>query len=434
MERCHFPLRGLSVFSPLNSRVFLALLFALATLFAQCAAGSETPAFTLQGFGTLGLTRTSSNDVAFVRDLSQPKGAGTDWSSKVDSVLGVQANWMIAPEWSAVVQAMSRYRYDGSFVPQLTWAYLRYDPTPAVSLRAGRLGMEFLMLADSRWVGYSVLPVRPPGDYFWYLPFYEILGGDATFSQSLGEGMLKSKVFYGSAQDKLPLAGTQWNVDGSPMLGGYLEYQHGPWVIRGSYANIRFSRDLPLAQMANVAGAQMLNAAGSPVAAAGSDMPVSPTDAFFPLSASDAAFLSTQHKRTHYYSLGLIYDEGPWLAQLMWNHVKQQNDAMESSNGGYVLLGHRFGAVTPFIGHSRVHSSPGAQSPSLLVATMVADSHSDQQTNFVGGRWDVARNVALKAQWDAIRSGPGSIYPYRQETDRWSGKLDVFSLTLDFIF
>ena len=70
------------------------------------------------------------------------------------------------------------------------------------------------------------------------------------------------------------------------------------------------------------------------------------------------------------------------------------------------------------------------------VATYVMqDSHSDQKTTFAGLRWDVARNVALKAQWDAIRGESTSIFPYRKDNRAaWDGSMDVFSLALDFVF
>jgi len=74
---------------------------------------------TVHGFGTLGVARTTSEDVEFVRDISQPRGARTQWDGRVDSVLGLQANWRIIPELEAVVQAVSRYRYDRTFMPDI---------------------------------------------------------------------------------------------------------------------------------------------------------------------------------------------------------------------------------------------------------------------------------------------------------------------------
>lgn len=51
----------------------------------------------------------------------------------------------------------------------------------------------------------------------------------------------------------------------------------------------------------------------------------------------------------------------------------------------------------------------------------------------IGARWDLVHNMALKAQWDAIRGEPTSIFPYRQE-GRMVRKDGCFSLTMDFVF
>src|SRR6185369_16058780 len=199
------------------------LLAVLGLMFSPLAMAEAEPAFTVHGFGTLGAARTTSENVEFVRDISQPRGARTKWDGRTDSVLGLQANWRIAPELEAVVQGVSRYRYDRTFTPEIACAYLKYDPTPALSLRGGRLGTEFFMLADSRLVGYSYLTVRPPGDFFWYLPFYSIDGADALLTVSLGESVLRGKVFYGISDGSIPLADRQWKIDGSPLMGAYLE-------------------------------------------------------------------------------------------------------------------------------------------------------------------------------------------------------------------
>jgi hypothetical protein len=374
------------------------------------AIAESDSAFSLQGFGTLGLARTSTNDVEFVRDLSQSRGVRKEWSALIDSVLGLQAAWRVSPQLETVVQATSRYRYDKTFTPDIAWAYLKYDPIPNLSLRAGRLGTEFFMAADSRWVGYSFLTVRPPGDYFWYLPFYSIHGADAAIAVPIGENVVRAKVFYGHADGRVPLANEQWDIAGSPMLGGYLEYQHGPWQVRASYANIAFKNDLPLAPvLRQVTGAS--------------------------LSPQDAAFLATRDTRTHYYSLGLVYDQGPWQGQLMLNHIEQGSKALESSDGGYALVGYRVGEVTPFLGYSWVLSKSHGIAPSTVAAYVMQDSRADQQTTFVGMRWDVVRNVAVKAQWDGIRGEASSLFPYRQDNRaRWDGEMNVFSVTLDFVF
>lgn len=179
------------------------------------------------------------------------------------------------------------------------------------------------MMADSRWVGYSFLTVRPPGDYFWYLPFYSIHGVDAAYTLPIGENLLRLKAFYGNSDGKIPLADRQWDIKGSPMVGGFLEYQVSSWLIRASYANITFKHDLPIGGL---------------------------------VPAASAEYLSTKNKRTDYYSLGAVYDQGPWQLQLMLNHIEQGNNALESSDGGYVLAGYRIREVTPYLGYSWVRS------------------------------------------------------------------------------
>lgn len=365
--------------------------------------------FTVRGFGTLGAVRTTTDDVEFVRDLSQARGATDEWTAKTDSVLGLQADWQATPQWLVAVQAISRYDQHRSFKPQLAWAFVKYDPTPNLSLRAGRLGTEFFMMADSRWVGYSFLTVRPPGDYFWYLPFYSIHGGDVALTLPLGEGIVRGKAFYGLSRGSIPLGDEQWNIRNSPMAGGYLEYQSGHWQVRGSYANIRFEHDLPVATVMAKKG--------------------------LTLSAADADYLRARGTRTHYYSFGVVYDRGPVQAQLMLNHIEQGSHALESSDAAYFLFGYRLADWTPYLGYSTVRSHRRGRSASAVVNYVMEDSHSDQDTVFAGVRWDFARNVALKAQWDGVRGSAASLFPYRRD-DRanWDGRMSVFSMSLDFVF
>ena len=380
------------------------------------ALADADPAFSVRGFGTLGAVRTDTDSVEFVRDLSQARGATEPWTAKTDSVLGLQANWQISPQWQAVAQGMSRYAHDRSFRPEIAWAFVRYEPTPNLSLRAGRLGTEFFMRADSRWVGYSFLTVRPPGDFFWYLPFYSIHGADAALTIPAGEGVVRGKVFYGLSRGQIPLADTQWEIKHSPMQGGYLEYQLGAWQLRASYANIRFKHDLPIVSVIK-------------------------QEMGYDLTAQQQSWLAAKDTRTHYTSLGLIYDQGPWQVQLMLNDIQQGTRALENSAAGFALLGYRIQQVTPYLGYSWIHSKARRKpvtddrTADAVTAYVMEDSHSAQHTSFIGLRWDLARNLALKAQWDMIRGNSRSLFPYRQENRAsWDGRMDVFSMSLDFVF
>lgn len=372
---------------------------------------AEDPAFSIQGFATLGATRSDSRELEFVRDLSQPRGARREWTPSVDSVAGVQADWRLTPALTATVQAVSRYRHDRSYAPELAWAFLRYEPTPELSWRAGRLGTDFFMLADSRLIGYSYLTVRPVGDFFWHLPFSSIDGVDLLASRVFGDGVLRGKLFYGAPSAHLPLAQEQWKIDDSPMAGGYLDWQQGSWQWRAGYAALRFRHDLPLAGTL----ARLLPE---------------------PWLTESLAHLKTAGRRSDYYSLGAVYDDGPWQVQLMVNRIEQQSAAFESSHAASLLLGRRFGAFTPYLGYSLARSAPKRERLNPVVDRIMADSHVQQSTSTAGVRWDVARHTALKFQWDGIRAASTSLFPFRDDPagGRWSGRMNVYSLTLDYVF
>jgi hypothetical protein len=362
----------------------------------------------LHGFGTLGVARSTDDEVQLVRDLSQPAGLTTHWSAKIDSVLGVQADYRFNDEFEGILQAISRYRYDGSYKPEISWAFLRYDPRPDVTLRAGRLGTEFFMTADSRLVGYANLTVRPSPDYFGPLIFSYFDGADVSVARPFGDGLLRGKMFAGWSPEKTLLADDiPWDLTGSLLAGGHLEYVSGPWQIRLSHTQVRFDKEIPINQLVH-----------------------------FDITAA-VPEVSIAGKWTRYDALGVVYDRGPFQAQVMLNQIDQGNSLFEDSRAGYTILSYRVGNVTPFLGYSRVESRPvqfpSTAGPYAVAADLAAASHSDQHTWTLGARWDVRPNMDLKAQADWIRGSSSSVLPFRGSTP-WNGHMTVYSLALDFVF
>ncbi len=368
-----------------------------------------------RGFGTLGLARSSSDQASYVRDLSQPDGSAGNWTGKLDNVLGLQVDARVTEQLEGAFQAVSRYRYDGSYRPEVEWAYAKFNPSPNLSLRAGRLGTEFYMLADSRLVGYSALAVRPSVDYFAGLPFYYVDGIDVQTTHPFADGLIKGKLFTGVSREKLPLADRTWDIGGSRMSGAYLDYLRGSWQWRASYAQLRFKGELPLADLFTA-----LDQAG-----------------YSDLSSE----LGVDGKTSRFFSLGAVYDRGPWQAQLMLSRTLQESAFYQPGWAGYLLAGYRIGEFTPYAGYSWWKTTPQSLSRNplplplnMVVAAAMADSHSDQHTTTLGVRWDFREDMDLKLQWDRVRGTPASIFPVRGELPGWNGDTDVLSMTLDFIF
>ena len=400
---------------------------------AALAFGTESPATTtsesslnFRGFGTLGLARTTSDQVEFVRDLSQPKGVSDRWSSRIDSVLGVQANWQVSTELEGVAQVVSRYRYDRSRDPELMWAFAKWEPDARVSLRAGRIGADFMMLADSRLVGYSYLPVRPSADFFGPLFFSHFDGADASLTLPLGSGLLRGKLFAGATHEKTSGTPGIWDTSGSPVGGFVLDYQSGAWHLRASTTNVRFASDIKFAPLP-----ETLRAVGANFGFASA------------LAAADA--LTTRDSTSRFYSLGVVYDEGPLQVQGMLNKIEHRTAVFQNSHAGYLLAGYRVASVTPYAGLSWWKSrfkpyATGLPNAAPVVAlnqsfdSIMLASAVDQLTYTLGARWDLKPDVALKLQWDAIRGHAGSRFPYARAGSDWNGRTDVLSLSLDFVF
>ena len=388
--------------------------------------GAEASSFTLRGFGTLGVARSSSDDAEFVRDLSQTKGIRDGkWSGRIDTILGVQANWQATREVELVGQVVSRAHYDTSRDPEVMWAFAKWDPDPRVSLRAGRIGADFMMLADSRLVGYSYLTVRPSADFFGPLFFSHFDGADGSLTLPLGDGLLRGKLFMGKTQEKAAGSPGIWDTSGSPVHGLVFDYMTGPWQFRINASNIRFGKEIKTFTIR-----ENLIEAG----------------AFFPTALEAAGTMVAKHKWARFLSLGVVYDEGPLQVQAMLNRIRQESDVFEDSHAGYVLAGYRVGSVTPFAGISRWVSDGGPYStglPDLDADTMLlkagyaqfmAASRAHQTTYSLGARWDFRDNMALKLQWDGIRGNASSRFPFATSKPEWNGRTNVVSAVMDFVF
>lgn len=381
---------------------------------------------TLRGFGTLGVARSDQERAEYVRDLSQPSGLTRRWTAKVDSVLGIQANLRFSPEREGVVQLISRSRYDGSFRPEVSWAFLRQEITPDVELRLGRLGTEFYLHADSRWVGYAHTTVRPPPDFYGPLVFYHFDGIDASASAGLdGGSVLRGKLYYGRSPETTPFyPPITWRVAGSKIMGGHLDLQRGPWHWRLAHARIEFGpHEIPLNALADAILAQRSLSALTPIDLIGL-----------------APELSTVGKTSRFDSLGFVYDEGPLRIQGMLGNIRHQSAAYAHSRAAFVVASYRLGSLTPYLGFSRAKSterklnSPLLPPIEALAQAVLEIPQVDQRTLTIGGRWDFQEHWALKLQYDRLVGAPTSRFLFRGADVQWSGRMQVVSLALDFAF
>jgi hypothetical protein len=333
----------------------------------------------------------------------------------------VQLNARLTSELELVLQGVGKYSDDGDHVPQLTWGFLSYTPDPELRLRAGRLGWDVYLMADSRDIGYSYTWVRPPADYFGKLLVAYFDGADLVYRRPLFGGLASAKVYGGRIAQDVPTGGGQeLGLSGSVIAGGNLTWRRGDWSFRLGYAHTSIEGDLPNFQPLQDA----LRATALPAAAAIADD------------------LGLDGRVVHDFSAGGAWEHGPWQAQLMYNRLWSSSLALATTNSAYLFLGYRTGNWNPYLSLSGtrtdgVERTTGLPRPNPLdtaVALALDSAQAIQHTFSVGLRYDFATHADVKLQLDRIHVYDGATGLWTGAEPDWDGDATLFTVTVDFVF
>jgi hypothetical protein len=405
--------------------------------------------FSIQGFGTLGAARSTNGDVGILRSIRQPRGIDNHWSAKQDSLLGIQAQYRFNDQVGATLQAASYYNEHGSFKPNLTAAYLKFDLDPRFFVRIGRVPLDLLMLADTRMVGYSYIPIRPVSEAY-NVPMNYVDGASARWNLPVGEGVLSLDAAVGLAREAFP----RYDFSGTKTAKGGISYEVGSWQFRYFYARAKLVNESDIVRRAreklDMCDPKRGSAAPPECAALNAlGMDISPA-----LRAADK--LSIKGTTASYQSLGLGYDDGAWQMQFVLDGMRYETPTLPNGKGFHAFIGRRVGDVTPYVGYSRSKTKPKTLK-SGLVMTVYPPVNSvyqqindaldglmknsgmrlDSETFTLGARWDFRRNMALKAQVDYLRGGKNMVATTTDMDSlnhKWNGKATIFSVSMDFVF
>jgi hypothetical protein len=412
-------------------------------LYAAAARAGEADAsmFSFRGFGTLGVVHSNEDQADFVNAVVQPDGAGHEhaWAASVDSKLGVQVDARFNDKLSGVVQVVSQYRYDSSYTPQIEWANLAWHVTPDFNLRVGRFATSTFMFSEAGLVGYVYPWIRPPVELYSALPVSNKDGIDASYRFALGAVSDTVQVSYGRTVKRLP-DNTEVTVD--HYLDVHNSMEIGPTTIRVGYTSFTARADGPqvaplvdgLTQFSNAASLFGFAAAGQ-----------------------QAAFIASTYLKPRYsiVTVGASYDPGDWLLMAEWAKYSASAQVFKIDNSAwYVTGGYRIAAVTLHLTFAqtkldkkRLDGIPTAGLPPPLAAGAVGlntgldrgvtQRSPGQDSVSVGMRWDLQKNVALKMQYDHLRTGAetsGRLINPQPGFQLSGDTADIFGLALDFVF
>jgi len=381
--------------------------------------------FKFSGFGTIGVAGSDNDRADFISNMSQPNGAGytRDWSANVDSRLGVQLTYLPTDKFTAVLQVTAEQEYNNSWKPDVEWAFLEYDVTPNLSLRAGRMVLPIYMFSEFRKVSFALPWVRPPTE-FYNVPNHTSDGLGVLYKRHFGE---LNYTFYGTyGQDDSRFPG----MDGGPdshtksrealTLSNTFEYKDT--TFRAAYSRVKLT----------IQGVDDLFALYRDFGPEGEEI----YDEF-----------SIDDRELRLLTFGIWHDPGKWFAGAEWSR-SSTDSFIPPGDSWYVSGGYRINKFTPYVTYSEVRNSHGsipllsaASAPpfvteplnNLLVAVV---RPLRQSTITLGTRWDFTENAAFKVQLDHIMTEENSnsqlinVQPNFDEGD----SVNVLSLTVDFVF
>jgi hypothetical protein len=173
---------------------------------------------------------------------------------------------------------------------------------------------------------------------------------------------------------------------------------------------------------------------------------------FGPQGVAIADKYDVKDKRITGMAVGLNYDPGKWFLMAEAGTMNARS-FLAKTNAMYVSGGYRAGAFTPYLSLSRVDAKSPTSDPGLSIAGLpppYAAAAAELNTNLAvllkaipsqssisaGVRWDFRSDMALKLQYDRVRTRRGSRgMLILLEPGFVSGHpVNVTSAVLDFVF
>jgi hypothetical protein len=363
--------------------VFLCAGLIFAALNAEADNDIKT---TISGYGTLGGTITSDDNSAYTHDPTEFVGAGHHIDIPLDSKIGVQAVIDFGSGFSVTAQEVARQRGSDNFSLGTEWLYLQYSPDSDWKFRLGRVALATFLFSESRNVGYAAPWFNAPNELYAVLPFQTLDGAQVQWHHRLGPVGLRLDGTYGNTSQPYLASGAPITVK-----------------VRDGY---------------NIAAALDYGDFTFRVAQTKFDVPFS-----LPLSATYTLnFVLTGT----YNTVGLQYDNGKAIviseyAKGTQSNIPLFNEPPGANTAWYVAGGWRFGKWTPLLTYGEYRAGRSLGEPVGSYGTWSGSL-----------RYEVARNVALKAQVSR---------PQAADTPYWTvanyastERVNVYSLGADFVF
>ncbi|MEZ9820364.1 hypothetical protein AB4238_07040 [Shewanella sp. 10N.286.45.A1] len=287
-----------------------------------------------------------------------------------ESKLGFQGSFAVTDNTQAVMQLMMRGENDWDV--EAEWAYVSHRFDSGLQARGGKLRLPLFMYSDYLDVGYAQPFARPPEEVYDAVPFTSFTGGDLSYDVEFDDSTLTMQAFGGQSSD----SDSNFELDFDNILGANISWTDEIWTLRVVYGQ------------ATLNGA-IFNIVKIPVNDPVTGLPIE-IDAKVPL-------LKLNDDKATFTGVGASYDNGKLLAVAEWTRVEVEGQYTDS-DAGYITVGYRLGAFTPYATAAYYESQDDDQRQVVdQESAMMAALFNGQRTSYSGGvRWDALDNMAVK--------------------------------------
>jgi len=395
----------------------------VAMVFLSLAATTSAVEIETHGFLTGAIGIIDKSDILYA-------GYSNDATLDADSIIGIQLDAVLSDELSVITQIIA-YGWD-DYNAAIEWAFLRWQATESLLLRAGRLRAPLYMFSDYLEVGFAYPWIMPPAEVYGFAPITGMDAIDIFYRGDLFDIEYTVQTLYGRNDTKMDLVDLgETRFDAANMTGLILGAGN-------SYANFQcrylivndFTFDIPDMEPL-YAGLEL---------------------AGYPQLIDD---LKIYRDQGVFMGVGLNTDFMNIKLISEWTRLEFEEQFLpEKVDSWYVTLGYRLGKFMPHVTYARMDSTindvetaiPSGADPMLdvikgYIADIVRSNAYSYQTTTVGIRYDVAPMVALKLEWSQAEAtdddNPRINHVYYEDTGDTVFKekrVNLYRFAFDVIF
>lgn len=384
---------------------------------------------TLHGFGSIGASYHTEEGLGYRRNLEQKDSVEAhklDFAS--DSILGGQVDVRFNDNLSSSLQMVSRNNAYGNWKPAVVSAFIKYSPTPSLSVRVGQMTQDSNFGSASRYASYAYTYIRPSPEIYGVFSSYDRYQGvDFDYRLQLASGIGRLYLAHGDIVGNRYLQGASPDgrsdrVKDAKVTAAMLSWQKDSLEVRAFVEKLDFKNVHTF----------------DPLAQGLATLP-------FPQAQAVVAQIDEAHTiDVPIYGLAAEYELDAWKFQGILS--KYKNNGFPKTEGKIIkgMVAYRHGNFTPYVmmayGKTKQQDDALVLPPIPALKPLQAAYNQaanalavDQSTFSVGLRYEINDHAAFKFQVDKTRADKSptiiSTDPTRQDKD-----MTLMSATIDFLF